>query len=86
MWGRGNLPPHDDDNDASMSLRLKKICIGTVFVVWLTVCRAGLPLAVIAVVVCGDEWLVNVDRVGDGFAEAVTLENHFGGFWCVFGR
>lgn len=44
----------------------------------LTVRRAGLTLAVVAVVVARQERGVDVDRIGDGFAEAVTRENHFG--------
>ena len=35
-----------------------------------------MPLTVIAVVVARDQGLVDVDRVGDGLAETVTLENH----------
>lgn len=42
-----------------------------------TVCGAGLALAVVAVVVAGDDRGVNVDRVGDGLAEAMSSENHF---------
>lgn len=38
-----------------------------------------MTLAVVAVIVGCDEWLVNVDRVGDGVAETVTLENHLEG-------
>jgi hypothetical protein len=36
------------------------------------------------VVVAGQERRINVDRVGDGFAEAVAGEGHFG-FLEVFG-
>lgn len=42
----------------------------------LTICRARLPLAVVTMVVTRDQRLVDVDRVGDGLAETVTLENH----------
>lgn len=44
-----------------------------------TVCGAGLALAVVAMVVAGDDRAVDVDRVGDGLAEAVSSENHFWG-------
>ncbi len=43
-----------------------------------TVSRARLALAVIAMVVAGEERGVNVDRVGDGLAEAVSGEAHVG--------
>lgn len=46
----------------------------------LTVGRAGLALAVIAVVVAGEKRSVDVDRVSDGLAETVTRETHFGIF------
>ena len=35
-----------------------------------------MALAVVAVVIAGQERGVDVDRVGDGFAEAVALESH----------
>jgi len=40
-----------------------------------------LALAVVAVVVAGQEGRVHVDRVSDGLAEAVAGEGHFGGFF-----
>lgn len=43
-----------------------------------TVSRATLTLAVIAVVISRSERLLDVDRVGDGFAETVTGNRHFG--------
>lgn len=43
-----------------------------------TVSRPALALAVVAVVVSDNVGLVDVDRVGDGSAEAVTSERHFG--------
>ena len=53
-----------------------------------TVGRAGLALAVVAVVVAGEERGVHVNRVGDGVAEAVSGESHVGcclsvmvGYW-----
>lgn len=47
------------------------------FVIWkLTVGRAGLALAVVTVVVPSDEGRVDVDRIGDGLAEAVSGERH----------
>ncbi len=49
-----------------------------------TVGRARLALAVIAVVVAGEEGGVNVDRVGDGLAETVSGEAHFGKSWMLF--
>lgn len=49
----------------------------------LTICRARLPLAVVTMVVTRDQRLVNVDRVGDGLAETVTLENHGEELFCV---
>lgn len=49
----------------------------------LTVRRARLPLAVVAVVIARDQRLVNVDRVGDGLAETVTLENHVEELCCL---
>jgi hypothetical protein len=42
----------------------------------LTIGRTRLSLTVVAVVVTREQGLVNVDRVGDGLAETVTLENH----------
>jgi hypothetical protein len=42
----------------------------------LTVCRAGLALAVVAVVVAREQRGVDVDRISDGFAQAVSLEDH----------
>lgn len=45
----------------------------------LTVCRARLALAVIAVVIAGDEGRIDVGGVGDGLAKAVSGENHFEG-------
>lgn len=44
----------------------------------LTVGRARLALAVVAVVIGRDERGVDVDRVRDGLAEAVAFENHDG--------
>jgi hypothetical protein len=44
----------------------------------LTVSRAGLALAVIAVVIAREERRVHIHRVLDQAAEAVTRENHFG--------
>lgn len=42
-----------------------------------------MALAVVAVVVAGDEGGVDVDRVGDGLAEAVARERHLVGVgWC----
>jgi hypothetical protein len=41
---------------------------------------SALTLAIVAVVVAGDDGLVDVDRVGDGLAEAVSGECHFQGF------
>ena len=49
-----------------------------------TVGRARLALAVVAVVVAGEERGVNVDRVGDGLAETVSGEGHFGESWILF--
>lgn len=49
-----------------------------------TVGRAALALAVVAVVVAGEEGSVDVSRVGDGLAEAVSGERH-GGYVCWFG-
>lgn len=40
-----------------------------------------MALAVVAVVVAGQEGRVHVDRVSDGLAEAVAGEGHFGGFF-----
>jgi hypothetical protein len=40
--------------------------------------RAGLALAVVAVVVAGEEGSVDVSRVGDGLAETVSSERHVG--------
>jgi hypothetical protein len=45
---------------------------------WLTVGRARLALAVVAVVVAGEEGSVDVSRVGDGLAETVSSERHVG--------
>lgn len=42
----------------------------------LTVGRAALPLAVIAVIVSCDQGRVHVDLVGDFAAETVTRETH----------
>jgi hypothetical protein len=42
-----------------------------------TISRATLALAIIAMVVCGQGGLVNVNRVGDGFAETVAGQRHF---------
>lgn len=49
----------------------------------LTVRRARLPLAVVAVIIARDQRLVDVDRVGDGLAETVTLENHVEELCCL---
>lgn len=43
-----------------------------------TVRGAGLALAVVAVVISGEERGIDVDRVGDGLAEAVSGERHDG--------
>ncbi len=43
-----------------------------------TVSRAGLALAVVAVVVAREQRGVDVDRVRDGLAEAVSGETHLG--------
>lgn len=43
----------------------------------LTVGRAGLALAVIAVVVSGDDRRINIDGIGDRLAETVAGERHF---------
>lgn len=48
----------------------------------LTVCRAALALAVIAVVVADNEG-VGIDSVLDGAAEAVTRETHCCCCWGV---
>ena len=46
----------------------------------LTVGRAGLTLAVIAVIVAGEEGLLGVlDGISDSLAKAVTGERHIGG-------
>lgn len=37
-----------------------------------------MTLAIVAVVVAGEEGGVDVSRVGDGFAEAVSCERHDG--------
>lgn len=50
-----------------------------------TVRRPGLALAVVAVVVAGDDGRVDVGLVRHGFAEAVAGENHCGGFGVVCG-
>jgi len=42
----------------------------------LTICRATLPLAVIAMIVAREEGLVNINSVGHSFAQAVAVENH----------
>lgn len=44
-----------------------------------TVGAARLTLTVVAVVVASEEWLLNVSRVGDGLAQAVSGERHDGG-------
>lgn len=44
--------------------------------IWLTVGRAGLALAVVAVVIARNQWGVDVNAVCDGLAEAVTGEDH----------
>lgn len=46
-----------------------------------TVGRARLALAVVAVVVAGNDWRVDVNGVRDRFAQAVSGENHFGEGW-----
>lgn len=43
-----------------------------------TVGRATLTLAIVAVVVAGEEGSFNVDGIGDGFAETVSGERHAG--------
>ena len=43
-----------------------------------TVRGAGLALAVVAVVISGEVRGIDVDRVGDGLAEAVSGERHDG--------
>src|ERR1700760_552680 len=45
----------------------------------LTVRRARLALAVIAVIVAGQEWLFFVHGVRDSLAQTVTLEHHIDG-------
>ena len=48
-----------------------------------TVGRAALALAVVAVVVAGEEGGLDVNRVGDGLAEAVSGERHGGYVWWL---
>lgn len=50
-----------------------------------TVSRARLALAVVAVVVAGNDWRVDVNGVRDRFAEAVSGENHLGEFGRTVG-
>lgn len=51
-----------------------------------TVGRARLALAVVAVVVTGNDWRVDVNGVRDRFAQAVSGENHLGEVGRVIGR
>lgn len=43
-----------------------------------TVSRATLSLAVVAMVVAGNQRRIDIDAVGDGLAEAMSRENHLG--------
>jgi hypothetical protein len=52
----------------------------------LTVGRTALALAVVAVVVAGEEGLLNVSLVGDGLAETVSSERHDGDLCFFFGK
>lgn len=52
-----------------------------------TVGGTALALAIITVIVTHDEWLVDVNRVGDCLTEAVASKRHDGDVWArkVFG-
>ena len=82
---QGRFPPRDDDDQNSQAplpdlarsrglLETRKKTRGEELE--RTIGRTRLSLTVVAVVVTRDQGLVNVDRVGDGLAETVTLENH----------
>jgi hypothetical protein len=43
-----------------------------------TIRRPALTLAIIAVIISSQKWLVDINRVRDSFAEAVAGESHFG--------
>lgn len=43
----------------------------------LTVGRSRLSLAVVAVVISREKRSIDVDRVGDGFAETVSRKRHY---------
>jgi hypothetical protein len=67
MWLCDNKPPAPSRYQGAGSSPLA-----------LTVGAATLALAVVTVVVSGDEGRLDVSRVGDGLAQAVSSERHDG--------
>lgn len=53
-----------------------KVCLDS-WRIKLTVGRAGLALAIVAVVVAGEQRGVDIDGIGGGLAQAVSGESHF---------